>query len=191
MRQDVLDARDIEASQKKQQVPTELPVNDEPDRVKLVDKQYFMRKEFEVKDPMAKELIDSTVHQFSLNEAQERAFRIVANHAVQSCGEHLKMYLGGMAGTGKSQVIKALTHFFSERKESYRFMCMAPTGSAAALIGGSTYHSMLGFRTKDGSESLSTLMQVRAKLQNVEYIFLDEVSMVDCSSLYKICAKMC
>lgn len=34
-------------------------------------------------------------------------------------------------------------------------------------------------------------MQVRARLQNVEYIFIDEVSMVDCTSLYNICAKMC
>ncbi|RPD52127.1 hypothetical protein L227DRAFT_465649, partial [Lentinus tigrinus ALCF2SS1-6] len=87
------------------------------------------------------------------------------------------------------QVIKALTHFFAKRKESYRFMCLAPTGSAAALIGGSTYHSMLGFRSKDASESLASLMQVRAKLQNVEYIFVDEISMVDCSSLYKIVPK--
>ena len=39
----------------------------------------------------------------SLNEAQERAFRIVANHAVESNGEQLKMYLGGMAGTSKSR----------------------------------------------------------------------------------------
>ena len=134
-----------------------LAENDEINEVKLVDKQYFLRKDFEVKDPKARELIEQTVLQFSLNEEQERAFRIVAHHAVQSCGEHLKMYLGGMAGTGKSQVIKALLYFFAERKESYRFMCLAPTGSAAALIGGSTYHSMLGFRSKDSTESIAAL----------------------------------
>ena len=191
MRKDILDAREIEASQKKDASANSLPANNEPNAVKLVDKDYFMRQEFEANDPQAKKLIDQIVQQFSLNEAQERAFRIVANHAVESCGEHLKMYLGGMAGTGKSQVIKALTHFFAERKESYRFICLAPTGSAAALIGGSTYHSMLGFRSKDSTESLATLLQVRARLQNVEYIFIDEISMADCSSLYKICAKMC
>lgn len=57
--------------------------------------------------------------------------------------EQLKMYLGGMAGTGKSQVIKAMIQFFEQRQESYKFLIMAPTGAAAALIGGSTYHSML------------------------------------------------
>ena len=96
-----------------------------------------------------------------------------------------------MTGTGKSQVIQALTYFFAERKESYRFMCLASTGSAAALIGGSTYHSVLGFRQKDTTESVTSLLQVRSRLQNVEYIFMDKVSMLDCGSMYNICAKMC
>ncbi|KAI0749943.1 hypothetical protein C8Q80DRAFT_1101909, partial [Daedaleopsis nitida] len=191
-RQQILDARDAEAKSKPpKNSASSLPVNHEVDSVKLVDKQYFMDKNSQVTDPQAKELIENTVVKFSLNEAQERAFRIVANHAVDSCGEDLKMYLGGMAGTGKSQVIKALTHFFGERNESYRFMCLAPTGSAASLIGGSTYHSMLGFSKADSTESVANVMQVRSRLMNVEYIFIDEISMLDCFSMYNICAKMC
>ncbi|TFK78808.1 hypothetical protein K466DRAFT_448513, partial [Polyporus arcularius HHB13444] len=151
----------------------------------------FLHKTFEIRDPKAKKLIDDTVQQFTLNEAQERAFRIVAHHAIDSCGEHLKMYLGGMAGTGKSQVIRALSHFFAERQESYHFICMATTGSAAALIGGSTYHSMLGFSKKEDTETIASLIQVRSRLQHVEYIFFDEVSMLDCLSIYNICACMC
>jgi hypothetical protein len=54
------------------------------------------------------------------------------------------MYLGGMGGTGKTQVIKALSSFFESRKEAHRFIIIAPTGTAAALLGGSTYHSMFG-----------------------------------------------
>lgn len=95
-----------------------------------------------------------------------------------------------MALCHKSQVIKALIHFFNERKEGYRFICMAPTGSAAALIAGSTYHSMLGFNKFD-AESTTSLMQVRNRLLNVDYIFLDEISMVDCRSVYKISERMC
>jgi len=56
----------------------------------------------------------------------------------------LKMYLGGMGGTGKSQVIKALIYFFEKHNESHRILILAPTGSAAALLNGSTYHSILG-----------------------------------------------
>ena len=88
----------------------------------------------------------------------------MANYAVESNGEHLKMYLGGMAGTGKSQVIKALIHFFAERHESYRFACIAPTGTAAALIGGSTYHSLLGIlRGNDTGQAtnMASLAQLR------------------------------
>ena len=125
-----------------------------------------------------------------MNTEQERAFRIIANHASQPSHEQLKMYLGGMAGTGKSQVIKSVAHFFSERNESYRFQCIAPTGAAASLIQGSTYHSMLGLGQYKG-DTIHNTAQVYQRLKRVEYIFLDEVSMVDCRYMYKICAQMC
>lgn len=96
-----------------------------------------------------------------------------------------------MAGTGKSQVIKALIHFFEKRKEGYRFMCIVPTGTAASLIGGSTYHSMLGFNHFGSNNTMKNFVQVRSKLHKVDYIFLDEVSMLDCHGLYEICAKLC
>jgi hypothetical protein len=96
---------------------------------------YFMRT-FKAEELEDQKLISDTIASFTLNEEQARAFGIVANYATLKHPEQLKMYLGGMAGTGKSQVIKALIHFFQERNESYRFTCVAPTGSAASLIGG-------------------------------------------------------
>jgi len=36
------------------------------------------------------------------------------------------MYIGGMAGTGKSQVIKALTAFFERQNESHHIVITAP-----------------------------------------------------------------
>ena len=47
-------------------------------------------------------IIDNTVSDFLPNTEQERAFCIIANHASAKKSEQLKMYLGGMAGTGKS-----------------------------------------------------------------------------------------
>jgi thymidylate kinase len=91
------------------------------------------------------------VSDFSLNIDQERAFRIIANHASTEKPGQLIMYIGGMAGTGKSQVIKALTAFFEKRNESHRIVITAPTGTAAALVGGSTYHSILGINDKSAS----------------------------------------
>ncbi|TFK24314.1 hypothetical protein FA15DRAFT_680755 [Coprinopsis marcescibilis] len=60
-----------------------------------------------------------------------------------------------MGGTGKSRVIQALINFFNARKESHRFIVLAPTGTAAALLNGSTYHSVLGILSRlDGDEKV-------------------------------------
>ena len=87
-----------------------------------------------------------------MNEEQDCAFHIVANHACSPDSDQLKMYIAGMAGTGKTQVLKALVEFFELRKESHRLVVVAPTGSAAALLKGSTYHSMFGINS-DGKTS--------------------------------------
>ena len=108
----------------------------------------------------------------------------------------LKMYLGGMGGTGKSQVITALIAFFEKRNEAYHIMTVAPTGSAATLLNGSTYHSVLGIRPVNkkgevfGNEH-TIIAQVKGKLDGVDYIFLDEVSIVACHEFYKISAQLC
>ena len=86
--------------------------------------------------------MDLSIKKFNLNNEQERAFCIVANHATDMYSENLKMHIGGKGGTGKSQVLKALTYFFALRNESYCFIVVAPTGSAAALLGSFTYHCL-------------------------------------------------
>ncbi|KIK51451.1 hypothetical protein GYMLUDRAFT_116041, partial [Collybiopsis luxurians FD-317 M1] len=57
-----------------------------------------------------------------------------------SCLDPLRMYVGGMGGTGKSQLVNALLHFFAARSCRFAIVVSAPTGNAAALLGGSTYH---------------------------------------------------
>ena len=155
-------------------------VNVHSNVVKVVDKSY-LDKNFHKSE--ASELVDSTVKAYSLNEEQVRAFRIIANHAISDHPEQLRMYLGGMGGTGKTQVIKALTDFFLQRKEAHRFIVVAPTGTAAALLGGSTYHSMFGINERSGTGKVG---RIKAKLVGVEYVFLDEVSMLSARDLYRI-----
>jgi hypothetical protein len=104
-----------------------------PDQVKVVDQKYLSQK-FVAKSERDQQSIDNIVKQFNLRPAQEHAFRIIANHAAEPGSGQLKMYLGGMACTGKSQVIKALTYFFNNQNESHRFQLTALTGSAAALL---------------------------------------------------------
>ncbi|KDR80495.1 hypothetical protein GALMADRAFT_62280 [Galerina marginata CBS 339.88] len=73
--------------------------------VQLIDRSY-LKKNFRAKLKSDRQLIATIIEKFTLNTEQERAFRIVGNHSVESKSEQLRMYLGGMGGTGKSQVIK-------------------------------------------------------------------------------------
>ena len=92
------------------------------------------------------------VTEFELNKELERAFRIIANHSISPHADQLKMYLGGMGGTGKSRVLEALSDFFSLRKEAHCFIIVA------------SYHSMFGI---NDFNSKSQQSQVKAKLAGV------------------------
>ena len=134
----------------------------------------------------ARDLIDFTVKDFSLNKEQESAFQIIANHAIRSNPEQLWMYLGGMGGTGKLQVIKALLQFFTERNEAHHFIIIAPTGTAATLLGSSTYHSMFGINERH----MRKVDHIKVKLEGMEYVFFDEVSMLSARDMYHINAQL-
>lgn len=137
-------------------------------------------------------LMNRVIADYKLNAGQQKAFRIIANHACCIAPNQLLMHLGGMGGTGKSTVIKALCEFFQSRDEQERFVLLGPTGTSAALIGGSTYHTFLGVNTSWAkSNARSNIEDVRERLQGVGYILLDEHSMLDCRALCAISAKCC
>jgi hypothetical protein len=156
--------------------------------VKIVDKSYL---EKDCIMPEWKDEMDFIAKTFQLNAEQERAFHIVANHSCSSTSEQLKMHIGGMGGTGKSQVLKALMEFFKHKKESHHFVIVAPTGSAAALLEGSTYHYMFGINDFTSNKSANLqLAEVKQRLQGVDYIFMDEVSMLSCKDIYRISERL-
>lgn len=87
-----------------------------PNEVKVVDQSY-LDKMFNPTTEFDRRILGDIITDFHLNSEQERAFRIIANHATMEDPDKLRMYLGGMGGTGKSQVIKALMKFFEMRNE--------------------------------------------------------------------------
>ena len=185
-KQDILDLRSLQC---KSSVKPAVEAHFVPNVVKVIDKAYLEKKYHTTENSVS---IDSIQTEFNLNEEQERAFKIIANHIVLPNSEPLKMYIGGMGGTGKSQVLKAVCKFFESRNESYRFITVAPTGTAAALLSGSTYHSVLGINEMTSeAQAAKSLIQVRTRLLGVDYIFLDEVSMLSCYDLYKISTQLC
>jgi hypothetical protein len=133
-----------------------------------------------------------------LNTEQERAFKIIAKHASGVQPTPLKLYLGGMGGSGKSAVFNSVIDFFVARKEEYRFIVLDPTGSTAALLNGSTYHSVFKIprerrsRNKDDLNGIPndarTIAAINECLQGVEYV-LDKISMVLCEDLIMLATQ--
>ncbi|KAE9401657.1 hypothetical protein BT96DRAFT_785056, partial [Gymnopus androsaceus JB14] len=162
-----------------------------PEHVCILDNSHFT-KDFGMGNAeltaLINRLIKVTKNGDSLNSEQERVFRIVANHVSLPNQKQLLMYLGGMGGTGKTTVVEQLLSFFEIRGECYQFKVVAPTGLAAALLGGDTYHSAIGINDRMDESNISevTIAKVRDRLRGVQYIFLDEVSMLSCRDLAKI-----
>ncbi|KAH9848180.1 hypothetical protein C2E23DRAFT_739948 [Lenzites betulinus] len=128
--------------------------------------------------------IEQHILQWELNTEQARAFRIVAEHSMQNNPEPLRMYLGGVGGTGKSRVIQALTSFFAARNQARRLRLAAFTGVAARNIGGTTLHAALGLdQRKNGKFNQKTKRDLEAMWDGVDYLLIDEVSMVGCKLL--------
>ncbi len=153
--------------------------------VRVVDKS-FLDREFIPQTVIT--LRENVASEFSLNDEQNRAFRMVADHAKSIRPPQLNLYIGGMGGTGKSQVLRALRSFFTSCDETHRIMVVAPTGNAASLVNGTTYHYAFGLNMPDSSNSLSA---IRERLRGVDYIFFDEISMCSSHDLYKISSKLC
>jgi hypothetical protein len=98
------------------------------------------------------------------------------------------LYIGGEGGVGKSQIVKAIAAGMDLIRRRDQVILMAPTGAAADVIGGSTYHTSLGIslnryrRTGVGA-------RVRRLWANKTIMIIDEASMIDLSALSIINAR--
>ena len=103
------------------------------------------------------------------------------------------MCIPGCGGTGKSQLIRALSKYFLITKRMHMMRKLAPTGIAAAEIDGMTIHSFLG--EQRGSGKPRTLKPGDLKLEKewraVEYLLIDEMSMVGLTLLAKLNRIIC
>lgn len=132
-------------------------------------------------NPSIKALID----QFTLNREQSRAFEIIASRAIEpSPSRPLRMFLGGAGGTGKSRVLDALKEFFIQRGERGRLRLTSFTGVAARNISGTTLHSALNLvQRKSKASSDKSKRNLIAMWEGVDFLFVDEVSMIGCKRL--------
>jgi len=100
------------------------------------------------------------------------------------------MFIGGPGGTGKSRVLDALREFFKEQGQAHRFRLASFTGVAAKNIKGLTLHSALSLnkRKKRNDQGRSELVSM---WRNVDYLFIDEVSMIGCNLMLEIHEALC
>ncbi|PBK65643.1 hypothetical protein ARMSODRAFT_891625, partial [Armillaria solidipes] len=146
-----------------------------------------IRHDIPVSAPVHHVDIDAVIARYTLNTEQARAFRIIAQHSLISKPDTLWMFLSGPGGTGKSTVINAVKDFFDARGQSRRFRLASYTGIATRNIQSMTLHSvlMLGKMNKCG-ESTKTTRELVAMWQGVDYLFIDEISMVGCKMLFDV-----
>ena len=107
------------------------------------------------------------------------------------------LFLSGNAGTGKSFLMKLMIDAVKliKRKPGGDLLkpaaiVMAPTASAAFIIGGKTIDSVLGFLPTDANSykraSAGKMANLKYSFEDVCTIFCDEISMVGASKLLKI-----
>ena len=80
------------------------------------------------------------------------------------------IHIDGRAGTGKSYLVNRIRALLEEIKKGY--LGFSPTNKGARIIGGQTIHSIY-YKFKNNRKVLFGM------LEKVEYIFLDEVSMME------------
>ena len=134
--------------------------------------------------------IESIQNTFTLNEEQNRAFEMITEHSLEDTPNQLRMFICGPGGTGKSRVIDALRHFFHIQDEDHRLRLTSYTGVAAKHIRGMTLHSALNLnqRKKRTDKARAELISM---WQKVDYLIIDEISMIGCKLLLSIHEALC
>jgi hypothetical protein len=133
--------------------------------------------------------INDVIVDWTLNIEQARAFSLIASHSQKIHeNEPLRLYLGGPGGTGKSRVITALTHYFNICGETRRLRLASFTGIAAKNINGTTLHTALALNQGQKGHKVKgkTKADLIAMWLGVDYLFIDEVSMIGCNLLLQI-----
>jgi PIF1-like helicase len=131
---------------------------------------------------------------FTLNVEQRRAYYLITDHTLHRQGlpDQLLMGVFGEAGTGKTQVIKAVQAWFTRLNRSNELLLTATTGTAAINIDGRTVHNATGIAIEMGDVTRTS--RVTEKMQNLwegrTYMIIDEVSMLSCQTMVSLNAQL-
>ena len=131
--------------------------------------------------------LEALTKNWNLNEEQCLAFRLVVQKSMSPMTDPLRLIISGPGGTGKSRVLQAISDFFHRKNQSRRLRLASYTGIAAKNIHGSTLHSVLNlsaFSKRRGNPGPQS--DLVSMWQGVDFLFIDEFSMIGCGLLYEI-----
>jgi hypothetical protein len=132
-----------------------------------------------------------------LNEEQSMAFTIIAEHLQQllmgADPPQLLMVIHGQGGTGKTQLLQAITQMFSDVGCADHLAKTALSGVAACQIGGKTVHSWGTLPAGKGTPrndswiyrpSPKTARRRHTNMHNTWLLATDEMSLMTTDTLY-------
>ena len=127
------------------------------------------------RDSAAEHSFTTSADPQQLQGQQLEAYTLVRQHAEAETPPPLRMIVSGTAGTGKSYLIHCSRLILNDR-----LRVAAPTGVAAFNIEGYTLHSLLSLPIKGDYKDLEgeRLHRMQQSLANMEYLIIDEMSMV-------------
>ncbi len=82
------------------------------DQAEILTQEHLTKKTQGDTSEDACSVASTVVLELKLNSEQERAFHIVTQHMECPLPKQFKMFIGGMGGTGKTQVLRALIKYF-------------------------------------------------------------------------------
>lgn len=137
---------------------------------------YFNQFPCESLDPYDEDIYAEELH----NLQKEITYNDLQLKAIETFFSNDMMILTGGPGTGKTTVVKALTHLFKKLYPSNQIVCIAPTGRASKRISqlcdvrSSTIHSLLQWNLET-----NTFGKNAENPLDVDVLIIDEFSMVD------------
>ncbi|KAE8211017.1 hypothetical protein CF319_g9369, partial [Tilletia indica] len=157
---------------------------------------------YEWRDRSPDALLTALAEERSLSPSQQLAFTIAGKRFLEDMNGSdctpLRMLMHGEAGTGKTVVVRLLRELMDAYGRGHQIMFVAPTGKAAAAIGGMTQHAAfkLDIRQRgltveeleiEKQDHTATRLRFLQKtFGNIRWIFFDEVSMTSCEMFGEI-----